>query len=340
MLCPEYSRTLESSIQGSGLLRTVGRNFHWLMTALLSFGMAPAFKIAHIPFRFDWSHYVAAYWISLALQSIFVATLLYAVQFPSEFWFNLRHCGRPADPVAPLAAILGPAIYFFIGLIICFAYNDVIASLRFDGSADLALSHIDRWLLGGRSISEAAQRVSPLGLNCMRFIYFAMFPQIGSCLLMVALREGKKEAMRFISAIMTAYYIGLIGFFFVPAAGPYYLSAGNPLGRSGLDTGELGFARVLNSFRVHHSISMVSTDYFIAFPCLHIAQPIIVLWFLRKWQYIVLMLGIFDLLLVPSILLLQQHYAVDLVGGVALALLAISMVKDFPICATSPSQAS
>lgn len=136
--------------------------------------------------------------------------------------------------------------------------------------------------------------------------------------------------MRFIAAIMTAYYVGLILFYFVPAAGPYYLAAHDPLAQKYLEGGEIQFARMLDAFRMHHSIAMISSDYFIAFPCLHIAQPLIVLWYLRDWKRVALVLGLYDVVLVPSILLLQQHYVVDLVGGVGVAALAVFMVRDGP----------
>jgi hypothetical protein len=73
----------------------------------------------------------------------------------------------------------------------------------------------------------------------------------------------------------------------------------------------------------NRSLSQVDTDYFVAFPCLHIAQPLIVIWFLRRWKRIVIFLIAYDLLLIPSILLLEWHYVVDLIGGVAVASMAI-----------------
>jgi len=39
-------------------------------------------------------------------------------------------------------------------------------------------------------------------------------------------------------------------------------------------------------------------------------------------------LSIFCLLLIPAIILLQQHYVIDLIGGVAVAVLAVAMVSE------------
>jgi hypothetical protein len=78
----------------------------------------------------------------------------------------------------------------------------------------------------------------------------------------------------------------------------------------------------------NRSLSQVDTDYFVAFPCLHIAQPLIVAWFLRKWKRIVVFLLAYDALLIPAILLLEWHYFVDIVGGVAVAALAIALNRQ------------
>ena len=49
-------------------------------------------------------------------------------------------------------------------------------------------------------------------------------------------------------------------------------------------------------------ITRISTDYFITFPCMHIVQPIIVLWFLRRWRRMFVALAVYDLLLMTAIL--------------------------------------
>jgi hypothetical protein len=79
----------------------------------------------------------------------------------------------------------------------------------------------------------------------------------------------------------------------------------------------------------YKSLSKVNTDYFIAFPSLHIALPIIVAWFMRRWKRIVLCLVVYDIVLIPAILLLEWHYVIDLLGGIAVAVIAIS-VNRFP----------
>lgn len=85
---------------------------------------------------------------------------------------------------------------------------------------------------------------------------------------------------------------------------------------------------LLDALRVQQRPSLIGLDYFIGRPCMHLVQPIIVLWYLRTWKRMAAVLLAFDLLLIPAILILEQHYVVDMLGGVAVAILALWMVRD------------
>jgi PAP2 superfamily protein len=314
---------------GTGF-RWVSRNLHWAVSLFLVAGLVPAFRLVHLPLRFTWSSYFLTYWWALAVQSIGLAIVLYVIGFPSEFKSAIM--GRTGPPMHPREQVLGiliPAAYLFLAFIVIFSYNDVIAYLRFDGSADVVLNRIDSRIMGGLTAASLQRLVPMRVLKGMEVVYIGMFPQIGACLIFLSLRCGRKEAMKFIGAIVTSYYLGLFIFFLVPATGPYYLSAMNHDG-SYLGDGEIEFVRMLKVLSSHHPLPIVGTDYFVALPCLHLTQPIIVLWFVRRWKRIALVLAAYDLLLVPSIVLLQQHYVVDLIGGVAVAVLAIVMMEGLP----------
>ena len=64
-------------------------------------------------------------------------------------------------------------------------------------------------------------------------------------------------------------------------------------------------------------------DYYIGFPCMHIALPLVSIWFLRKWPRIVIVLAACALFLVASIILLEWHYLIDLFAGVLVAISAV-----------------
>ena len=62
---------------------------------------------------------------------------------------------------------------------------------------------------------------------------------------------------------------------------------------------------------------------------MHIALPLISIWFLREWRRVVMILAVFDVLLVASILLLEWHYIIDLFAGVLVAALAVAAEAQF-----------
>jgi membrane-associated phospholipid phosphatase len=65
-------------------------------------------------------------------------------------------------------------------------------------------------------------------------------------------------------------------------------------------------------------------DYYISFPSLHAALPLITIWFLRRWKRICLVaLVIYAAFLLPSLILLEWHYIIDVFGGFGVAALSI-----------------
>jgi PAP2 superfamily len=232
-----------------------------------------------------------------------------------------------------LSVVFLPAGYLFAGFLLIFAYNDIILSVHFYGSADATFNAMDKWLLLGASVSSLchwAVHTFPVSFFCfLEFIYFGMFAQIGAALLFTSLYYGRSRGLRFVGTILTAYYLALVLFYLWPSQGPYYLCAIHfsdfP---STLRTYAIQKQSIINSQALwnHTPLSRISSDYYIAFPCMHIVQPLIALWFLRAWKRIVIFLAAYDLLLVAAILLLEWHYAVDILGGVLVALVAIASV--------------
>jgi PAP2 superfamily len=231
-----------------------------------------------------------------------------------------------------LSAILLPALYLFAGFLLVFAYNDIIASVRFNFAYDATFQAMDKWILQGRSVSDLshwAVRTFPLSFfRVLEFIYFGMFPQIGAAIFLVALCDGKIRGLQFVGTILMSYYLALGLFYLWPSQGPYYLCSGHfsqfPSSLRTYSIQKLLIAHALGLWN-HVPIRRISTDYFIAFPCMHIAQPLIVMWFLRRWKRMVIALCAYDALLIVAILLLEWHYLVDILGGILVAGLAIAI---------------
>jgi hypothetical protein len=233
-----------------------------------------------------------------------------------------------------LKPLLLPSIYLFLGLVMVFAYNDLIAIVRKTSAYDWLYLKMDSYLLGGTSVSAVAHfviRRLPASAVWSEVIYYGMFNQIGAGLILLAIYAGSKEAARYVGTLLTAYYLGLVLFFLWPSMGPFYTC---PTHFSEFPAflrtygAQMGMAAKAQLLVTHRGLSQVDTDYFIAFPCLHIAQPLIVAWYLRKWKRMVIFLVAYDVLLVPAILLLEWHYVVDIFGGVAIAAVAIALNRQ------------
>jgi PAP2 superfamily protein len=234
------------------------------------------------------------------------------------------------------AAVLIPAAYLFFGFLMVLAYNNVIVSVRNNFATDPALAAIDHWLLHGHSVSEFchwALQKFPLGFfKFLEVIYFGMFLQIGATLILLSLNEGRTRVLQFVGTILMSYYLALIIFYIWPAQGPYTLC---PAHFSRFPTSLQSYT--IQSTLIPHALALlhharitrISTDYFIAFPCMHIVQPIIVLWFLRRWRRLFPAIAVYDIFLTAAILMLEMHYVIDILVALPIAVLSIA-ITDGP----------
>lgn len=227
-----------------------------------------------------------------------------------------------------------PALYLACGIVLVFYYNAAIVSVRFYASYDSLFNHLDSLLLFGATASEIsrwASRVFPVGFfKGMEFVYFGLFIQIGVAIIFTALRSGIGRSMKFVGTILLAYYLTLIIFCLWPSHGPYYLCRNH----------FSHLSQTLNSYHIQQAyLSRVQelwrhratgnvAGYYIAFPSMHITQPLIVLWFVRQWKRPAILLLAYDIVLILSIILLEWHYIIDLVGGIAVACAALVVMRE------------
>jgi hypothetical protein len=348
--------------------------WHFWIGLFLLLAIVPVLRSVHLPVRFDWLTLAVAYWLLLAAQSIFVASLLFLIgmdrgqalrpllqryrenplrivivliYFAVLVWASswLKALVLTVDTFAILElhersksrglgkaaiAIIPPAAYLFFGFLMVLAYNYAVVSVRYNFATDPALASIDRWLLHGHSVSEfthwALARFPLSVFRASEFIYFGMFPQIGATIILLALADSRSRSLQFVGTLLTSYYLALIIFYLWPAQGPYTLCPNHfsrfPASLQSYTIQKTLIPRALALWH-HQPLSRLSTDYFIAFPCMHIVQPMIVLWFLRPWKRMLYVLAAYDVLLTLAILLLEMHYAIDILVGLAVAAVAI-----------------
>jgi hypothetical protein len=266
--------------------------------------------------------YLGLIWISIAV----VSTELYD-----------RSQGKLLTVARQLGSVVVPALYLFAGLILVFAYNDAIAAMKDIGGYDWLFLKADSYLLDGNTISNwvhvVSPKLSPRAFAFAETMYYRMFDQVGAAILLISAYQGTRRGLRLVGTMLTAYYMALLVFYLWPSMGPFYTCTDHvvhfPHWLKTYDFQRTFIANAKFMSSRYKSMGQVGSDYFIAFPSLHIALTIIVLWFMRRWKVVVLCLIAYDLVLIPAILLLEWHYVIDLLGGVVLAGVAI-LINHLP----------
>jgi hypothetical protein len=223
-----------------------------------------------------------------------------------------------------------PALYLFCGLLLVSAYNDIIVSCRFFATDDAKFNSIDQWLLGGLTVSRIchwALSAFPLSFfRFLEFVYFALFSQVGAGLILIAVSCGRKRGLQFVGTILTAYFLALGLFYLWPSQGPYYLCLNHfsefptVLKTYGSQRGSIAGALARWN---HQPLSRISFDYYVAFPCMHVVQPLIVMWFLRARKKVVILLVVYNTVLLLAIVLLEWHYVIDILAGPIVAAVTV-----------------
>src|SRR5262245_647198 len=234
---------------------------------------------------------------------------------------------------AALADIALPSSYLFCGLILVFSWQHVVAGVRYAGEYDRFFERLDSlfFRVNVSTISHAAAARLPLWVfRAAELVYYSLFAQVGAAIAITALASGRKHAMGYVATLVIAYYLALAAFFLWPRMGPFSIcqqhasAYPHDLPTYWSQVAILSKAKLLRDHNLLPDVRTVNAaDYYIGFPCMHIALPLIALWFLRKWKRIALVLLCLDALLLISIILLEWHYVIDIPGGVAVAALAI-----------------
>ncbi len=319
----------------------------WIGLSLQSIFFATLLYIIGFPLSETVRPVLVRYWaqkarlIILAPLLVLLLSLYSPAVFPLVFvavltTFELadRTHANPGSISKALLSMVVPAFYFFLGCILVFGYNDIIVSLKPFVAYDWALNRMDSWILLGATVPGIAHRAATeLPLPVLKFFdyaYFGLFPQIGAAIVVTGLYYGKKRAVRLVGTLLIGNYMALILFYLWPSQGPYYLCP----------THFVEFPHNLQAYPIQKALlaqvrmlwqgkpmAQIGTDFYIGFPCMHLAQPLVVLWFLRHLKRILAFLVAFDFILVVSNLLMEWHYFVDLLGGIVVAFFSIVLVE-------------
>ena len=316
---------------------------YWVVLAAQSIFAAAILAAIGLPREQGWGPFISRYRerpLRVLLVLVYFAILVWAtggmkalvLTVDTVALLELRERRSATELRRDAAAILAPAAYLFFGFLMVLAYNSAIVSVRFNFSYDPALAAIDRVLLLGYSVSDTAHwavATFPIVFfRALELIYFAMFPQIGAAIVLVALCDRRKRALQFVGTILLSYYFALLLFYVWPSQGPYSLCLKHfrrfPDSLQAYNIQRTLITHALARWN-HEPLARISTDYYIGLPCMHIAQPLVVMWFLQRWKRMVIALAAYDVLLMMAVVLLEWHYVADIIVGVFVAGLAIAI---------------
>lgn len=228
--------------------------------------------------------------------------------------------------------------YLALGILIGIYYGAIVVSARGYNLYDAVLAKADAVLLFGHSVIGISHRATTL-IPVAEFIYLAMFGIMGAGMMLLCLSGQVEAAFEMSSSIIVAYILSTTCFAIWPSAGPFSSCADHLSHFSHGSLSLLAQQRALSSAAKlwrHEGVVTVPLAYFISFPAMHVTQPLIVAWFLRRWKRMQATIIIYCMLLVPSILVLEWHYFADILGGIAVAAVSIFLVTVNPLPQANP----
>jgi membrane-associated phospholipid phosphatase len=218
---------------------------------------------------------------------------------------------------------------FFIFLYIYDSIHDVTHLIN-SGEYDAGLIKLDQWLLFGRDIALVLERLINPGLTgwmAISYISYFLFYFIGPVFYFLYAKGRFFDLV--LGAIILTNFLGLLGYIAVPCVGPL-LAQKNlftqqlvmPSGEIYLSSGDLAAAYVNNRGSFH------------CFPSLHFGVTFVWLYYawklLRKHKWLKYFYYFHWLVFLPlwfSTLYLRWHYVSDLIGGLIVAMLGITLAN-------------
>ena len=206
--------------------------------------------------------------------------------------------------------------------------------LGVDDGNDLWLREIDRWILGNDGWLIARQLLPDSSSNFLSFIYFAFAPSLLISILYLACAGNVARARKLTTAILVGYFIGVLSYFLLPAYGPAFIFESATCENLSPVTHEaqVKLIKTTNEISQNPATAVVLPwMYIAAFPSLHFSHVIILAWYFRFSRLTLVVASLFAILTGISTVYLAWHYGVDLLGGVAVACVAIFLTEKLSV---------
>jgi hypothetical protein len=206
-------------------------------------------------------------------------------------------------------------IYLF-WMVLTYKLLGIVVPQLHPGST-LVLAHADEWLFG----QDFGRFLEPWTTPVLTDLFFVLYGSFFTYIAIACWHYGRGDLdrlRRFMAGLFTVYGIGFMGYTLLPAGGPY------------LEIPDHFTVPLTGSWITQMSFQTIiwGSDRVDCFPCLHLGITLFILvfdyWYCRRrfWWVLLPCIGIWI-----STLYLRQHYAVDLLGGLALTSLVLWWVR-------------
>lgn len=244
---------------------------------------------------------------------------------------------RPDERLSEaLTAVAQLFIILLLGLLLTYAATTPAMPYR-----DAQLQAIDTWLGFDRASYVRFFTDQPWKIRISDFVYLIMLPQLAIVPLVMIVTGRIERFQRFIAAYGVALIMTIAIFVFVPAVGAFVHVDITPAQYAALPLEIYTPARTLDALRsgFMKTIELNNLEGLIAFPSFHTAAAILyawVLWPLKMLRWPALLL---NTALVATTPIGGSHYAIDVVAGAAVALVAIAVSSRLRVKDTKPLSA-
>ena len=198
--------------------------------------------------------------------------------------------------------------------------------------ADPWLAALDRlvgfdWVATNRFVEHH----EPL-VRALRFSYGAILWELPLVIVLLAFRMSHRRLAQFLLAWMLSLTLTTVGFALAPAktAYVYYGATQGALPELSRQTGQLPF-EIIEQLRAGGLRLLLDQDVagLVTFPSFHTAAGVLFAWALWSTRWMRWPAVIVNGLMIASTPIIGAHYLVDLVGGVAVAIVAIKLARKW-----------
>jgi len=160
-------------------------------------------------------------------------------------------------------------------------------------------------------------------LAILRFAYQSFLAQIFGVIILLAIRRDREAIWSFLLQYHIAAFITLVIAALWPAASPYVYLSFDPLLNEDLVISQIAAIRngSMHHFRFDEVTGLVSM------PSFHVGAAWIVTWAVRRSRWLLAVFVPLNLVLTVSTLMLGEHYAVDVLGGLGLTAVSIAVSR-------------